>query len=504
MNTKNISDTLTAEEALRQSNASLTIINTISDALYHSLDFDTVVRKAAKVMDDIFHAPSVSVFMLNEKENRLDQLFASDPDIEPARLIRTLPLERGSLTALAVARREIVICCDVVKDEIMRPDVRAAIIKWGRKTILTLPLLFHDQVWGAMNLFFAEKRNFTPSELETFSSIGKTIGLALANARHVSQLEKEMAERKRAEAALRESEAKYRGIFDNAVEGIFQTTISGKVITANPALALILGYDSPEDLLGSINNLKDQLYVVPDKREEFLMRMGTEGFVKEFEFKAYRKDKTITDVCINSHKILDENGNLLYFEGVMTDVTEKKRMDYLENQTLLDGLTGIANRRRFDEYLSQMWDLATRDSSSSTLSLILKDVDHFKLFNDNYGHQKGDDCLIDIAKTLSSSLQRKIDLVARYGGEEFACILPNTTLDNAVKTAEKFRESILALQVPHAHSPTANCVSISIGVASVIPSKDKSPSVLLQAADEALYKSKVNGRNRVSSINLNK
>ena len=387
-----------AEEALRQNNDSLKTINLISDALYHSLDFDTVVKKAAAAMDEFFHAPSVSVFMLNEKRQCLEQVFASNPDLEAARLIRTLPLSGGSITALTVAGKEVVVCEDVTKDTRMRPEVRAAIIKWGRQSIISLPLLFHNQVLGAMNLFFKEKRTFTQSEREAFLSIGKAIGLAMANARHVSRIEAEITERKKAEETALASEAKYRGIFDNAAEGIFQSTLAGRFITVNPALVRILGYDSAQDLLTGINNLKDQFYTNPAQRDVFLSLMTEQGFVKNFELKAYRKDKTVIEVSINAHAARDEKGKLLHCEGILSDITEKKRIeelkiakeaaetstkaksDFLANmsheiRTPLNAIIGFSGLALKLKLSSQLRDYLTRIDISSRLLLgLLNDI----------------------------------------------------------------------------------------------------------------------------------
>ena len=182
---------------------------------------------------------------------------------------------------------------------------------------------------------------------------------------------------------------------------------------------------------------------------------------------------------------------------VRTHVELKKYRDFLENTAYCDGLTAIANRRRFDEYYELVWNFAVR--GSLPLSLIMIDIDHFKLFNDNYGHQAGDECLIKIANMLSTSVKRKTDVVARYGGEEFVCVLPNTGIDGALVMAENFRTNILSLQIPHIHSSAGNYVTISQGVSTTIPTKDLSPNALVLAADEALYKSKENGRNRILS-----
>lgn len=181
---------------------------------------------------------------------------------------------------------------------------------------------------------------------------------------------------------------------------------------------------------------------------------------------------------------------------VKTHAELKKHRDYIEMQNLSDGLTGIPNRRRFDEYLTSIWDLGRRENSA--LSLILMDIDHFKKFNDNYGHLAGDECLKKVAQTLQATLRRKIDLIARYGGEEFVCILPSTDLDGAVMIAEKFRQKIVSIKIPHEFSNVAEYVSISAGVASITPTGDLKPNAIIKAADDALYMSKKNGRNRVS------
>ncbi len=183
---------------------------------------------------------------------------------------------------------------------------------------------------------------------------------------------------------------------------------------------------------------------------------------------------------------------------VRTHAELKKYRDYLEELTFRDGLTGIANRRRFDEFLSSTWDLACRESS--VISVVMIDIDYFKRYNDYYGHQEGDKCLKMVAGALESSLRRKVDLVARYGGEEFACIMPSTNLKGATLMAEQFRQNVLALKIPHDYSPVERFVSVSLGVASVNPTSLHSQELLIGNADEALYQAKKTGRNRVKSF----
>ncbi len=173
----------------------------------------------------------------------------------------------------------------------------------------------------------------------------------------------------------------------------------------------------------------------------------------------------------------------------------KKQRDILENLSAIDGLTGIPNRRRFDEYLEHEWHRCIR--SASPLSLIMMDIDYFKRFNDNYGHLAGDDCLKQVAFVLKKSLERKTDFVARYGGEEFACILPMTDIKGAILMANRLRENIISLAIPHTYSTVADCLTISQGAATITPSQDSRFTTLINAADKALYEAKACGRNRV-------
>ncbi len=179
----------------------------------------------------------------------------------------------------------------------------------------------------------------------------------------------------------------------------------------------------------------------------------------------------------------------------------KRHRDILENLSSRDGLTGIANRRRFDEFFEQEWWRAKRKKTQ--LSLILMDIDHFKQYNDNYGHLAGDDCLKQIALTLDNQLKRPTDLVARYGGEEFVCILPDTDNKGALQIAKQFMKSISDLKIPHSYSNTANHVTISLGIATVTPSNSSlSKEELIKVADRNLYEAKANGRNQMKNKQL--
>ncbi len=180
---------------------------------------------------------------------------------------------------------------------------------------------------------------------------------------------------------------------------------------------------------------------------------------------------------------------------VRTHLTLKSQADRLASLSAMDELTGLANRRRFNQRLKQEWRRATR--TGDPLTLVMMDVDHFKQYNDNYGHGAGDDCLRRVAQALDSVVQRSADLVARYGGEEFAAILPATDAEDGLQVGERFRQTVDALSLEHGYSATSGNVTISVGVATRIPNLLGEPTTLLQEADRMLYAAKDKGRNCV-------
>lgn len=166
----------------------------------------------------------------------------------------------------------------------------------------------------------------------------------------------------------------------------------------------------------------------------------------------------------------------------------------LQRLAAFDALTQLANRRRFDEYLQQEWQRMMREQSS--MSLLLCDIDFFKAYNDTYGHQAGDNCLQQVAQVIQRSAKRAIDLPARYGGEEFAVILPNTDQDGAIQVAHDIQFGVKQRAITHRSSSVGATVTVSLGVASTIPSMITSPALLINAADKALYQAKAEGRDR--------
>lgn len=180
---------------------------------------------------------------------------------------------------------------------------------------------------------------------------------------------------------------------------------------------------------------------------------------------------------------------------VQTQIKVKQQADMLRSFAYVDGLTGITNRRGFDETIDREWRRCQR--SGQPLGLILIDIDFFKGYNDRYGHQEGDACLQQVAATLKAHLGRAQDLVARYGGEEFVCLMPESELSGVRAKAEELRRAVAALQIPNLASPELRHVSISLGAASLVPDSGSTPMRLLIHADKHLYNAKMQGRNRV-------
>ena len=184
--------------------------------------------------------------------------------------------------------------------------------------------------------------------------------------------------------------------------------------------------------------------------------------------------------------------------GLVEQINMLKRIEAeLQTQSGQDWLTGLANRRRFDEMIQQEWARAKRDETS--LGVLMLDIDYFKQFNDTYGHQAGDTCLQQVAKAIGGVIHRPGDLPARYGGEEFVVVLPQTDIAGAALVAEKMRAAVEALRWPHVNSRASDRVTISGGAAAMVPQEKGEPAILIAAADQALYQAKREGRNRIRS-----
>jgi diguanylate cyclase (GGDEF)-like protein/PAS domain S-box-containing protein len=245
----------------------------------------------------------------------------------------------------------------------------------------------------------------------------------------------------------------------------------------------------------------------PEDRENtvtFCVSQSKDGVDHEADYRALTIDGDFIWIRDVVH-VIRKNGVTTELVGFMFDISERKKMEEellslnrkLEAMTLQDGLTGVANRRLFDQAMNSEWFRSMRDRQP--LSLIVLDIDHFKQYNDHYGHLAGDDCLTRVAQALNKIPLRSTDLFARYGGEEFVLLLPKADRDSAIEIAEKCRKVAQELAIPHEKSGTSDVVTISLGVVTVIPAQGVEPASLFEEADRLLYRAKELGRNRVVS-----
>ncbi len=319
-----------------------------------------------------------------------------------------------------------------------------------------------------------------------------------------------LSERKYVEEALMESEEKYRSVLNASPDDITITDLEGHIQMISPAAKKMFGYEPDFDSFIGMRLLDFIVSEDVERAQANIRLMYQGGSPRPNEYRGVRQDQSIFDIEVNSGFVRNVNGQPTKMVFIVRDITERKLAEQkiqelvqqleIERNTaqlnsITDSLTGLANRRYFDEALKTEFFRLKR--SGSTLSLILLDVDHFKKFNDSYGHLAGDDCLRQIGKTLKSIVGRAPDIVARYGGEEFVVILPETEELGANALAKRIRKAVEALAIAHFASDTAEYVTVSLGVVTVYPTRLASPEQVVALADEALYCAKNEGRNRV-------
>lgn len=311
---------------------------------------------------------------------------------------------------------------------------------------------------------------------------------------------------------LRKSELKWKFALEGARQGVWDWDHKKDAVLFSAQCQNILGLKT----LAAIKKTKQYRKLIhPDDLKQHLenIKEHLDGkstrFVSEYRVKN-KKGDYIWVLDVGKIVEYDKTGEPERLIGTLTDITGRKEYE-LERERLLDeldrankklmeisltdALTGIANRRHFNEVFEREWERSKRHARN--IALIMIDIDFFKSYNDHYGHQKGDECLKKVALFIKQNITRPGDLVARYGGEEFSVIMPETDIKAARFVAEKCREAVEKAKIPHEYSNVAEVVTISLGVASVIPKDDESLYYLINCADEALYGAKSNGRNQI-------
>jgi len=327
-------------------------------------------------------------------------------------------------------------------------------------------------------------------DLGAVDYIAKPLRMAEVSARVRTQLQIRVNVESQEEQAER-----LRTIVNNMAEGLLIIEADGRIQFTNPACDKYLGYRE-NALAGShisdlLNPMVAQEYLdyfrryagAPDGAHHHGTR---EVIIRHRNGSSVCMDLTLTPMYLRQP----------LFIGLLHDITHHKQSeDALQRAAMVDPLTKIANRRHFDSFLEKEWQRSMR--SGQPLSLVVLDVDHFKLYNDTLGHPAGDACLQQVAQAIASHAMRTTDLAARYGGEEFVLLFAETPADAARLLAEAIRAHIEALQIPHPRSTTSAWLTVSIGVATILPHQLDNTESLFVAADRAMYVAKENGRNQV-------
>lgn len=362
---------------------------------------------------------------------------------------------------------------------------------------------------------FCENMEFTFRHKDGSPFTGLLSGsiISINDQPHVYSVVRDITERKSIEAALQESEETYRSILKASPDDITIIDLEGNILMVSQAAKKMFGYADDFD---RFTEMKFSEFIVPEDLERAIGNirlMFTGVYVKPSEYRGLRKDGSIFDIEVNSGLVLGANGQPTKIIIIARDISARKQTEQqvqnllhqleIEKNTaqlnsLTDSLTGLSNRRYFDDALNVEFYRLKR--SGSPLSMIMLDVDHFKKFNDRYGHLAGDDCLRQLGSKLKSLVSRAPDIVARYGGEEFVVILPETENQGAEALAERIRKEVENLGIPHADSDAADCITVSLGVVTVHFREFESPEHVVALADEAMYRAKREGRNRIAVI----
>jgi len=394
---------------------------------------------------------------------------------------------------------------------------KAGLIYQYSGAFLELPIRCQGVVVGVLWCEHAETRRWTSLEKASALSISLAAATAVDTQQHKAltdaleqqhrQLRRETIEREQAELAWQESQRFIQGIIDASTNILYIDSFAdGSNFYVNRWIENVLGYE-PNEIQQLGARYLEQLVHAEDKglmvEERQKLAAINDGEVVENEYRfRHRQGHWRWLLCRETVFQRDREGEPAQIFGTATDITKHKRAEValkefnqeLKRLARMDGLTQVANRRSFDEFLEQAW--SDIGSGRSSLSLILCDIDYFKSFNDTYGHQAGDACLKQVASAIAQAVKRSTDLVARYGGEEFAIVLPNTSIAGAEYVSDQIRLAVRLLDIKHNQSEISDRITLSLGLASISSPEDAQPDVLIAAADQGLYSAKYSGRDR--------
>jgi diguanylate cyclase (GGDEF)-like protein/PAS domain S-box-containing protein len=366
--------------------------------------------------------------------------------------------------------------------------------------VLKVQTLSEELLAGTRDNFQIEKRYIRKDQQLIFALL--TVSIVRNEEKeplfYISQIQ-DITEMKRNEERLK----LFAIVAENTQHGVMITDKKMKIVYVNKGFTSITGYSFNEALDETPHLIQSGKH---DKAfyQEMWRHIEERGYW-EGEIWNKHKDGTISPEWLNISPVKEENGNISHYVAVFRNITNLKMIEHkltkmnekLSVLSSLDGLTGIPNRRSFDEELQNRWNESL--ASGTPLSLLMLDIDFFKKYNDTYGHLQGDECLKKVAMCLTETAAGPLNLVARYGGEEFAIVMANTDKVTAFTMAENVNKMIRDLRIPHLQSEVHDYVTVSVGVASILPGESTSPFTLIEKADRALYGAKAKGRDRVET-----
>jgi diguanylate cyclase (GGDEF)-like protein/PAS domain S-box-containing protein len=338
-----------------------------------------------------------------------------------------------------------------------------------------------DKTWGVMGFCSDKENRFNEKEIDLLKELSTDISLGIEKIINNNL-------RIKSEKMLKKSEKEYRQLVQKSPIGIYKTTYSGKLLFVNPTIAKLLGFDTPEEVYEHYDSeLKNKLYVDPEKREEFLNQLERFGEIRGYVYRIYDKNNEIKwvedNARINSEKLLDD----FIVEGFVTDITErKKHQEKINYMSLHDNLTGLYNRNYIEDMMKRI-DI----QRNLPISIIMADLNNLKLVNDSYGHTKGDELIVKAAEIIKNSF-RKDDVVARWGGDEFVILLPETSLKKSEKLIERINKKKIGEDLDIS-------ISIAIGTASKT-SINEDIFKVLNLAEDRMYINKLANRESARSV----
>jgi len=496
---KDITDRKQAEASLKQDFEHLSkVIATQQEIAIRNPNLDAVMAVIAERTQDLTRADGSVIEMVEGDE----LVYRAASGIASAYVGLRVKIAT-SLSGKCITTGSILLCHDSETDA--RVD-RVACQRIGVRSMVVVPLFYQQERVGVLKVLSATPSSFTESDIQTLQLMAGF----LAGSVHLAS---EFDSKNILLSQLRESEERYRSVIATMTEGVVLQLADGEIIACNASAERIIGL-TPEQIMGHTSvdldwrTVREDGSPFPGEQHPAMITLKTEKPLSNVVMGIHKADGTLTWISINSQPLFQMNECHPY--AVVTtfaDITERKQAEeILTNQAqkdrlmaATDGLTQVANRRCFDERLQSEWHRLMQGKQQ--LSLIMLDVDYFKRYNDCYGHQAGDICLVKVASSAAQAVKRSSDVFARYGGEEFAAILPNTDAAGAIAVAESMRQAIRDLAIPHEQSDVSAIVTVSMGIATVIPSLGTSPDELVAKADRALYDAKRQGRDRYKSAN---